>query len=1230
VAVHPTLAKIIKRCQQDPEFFINNFCKVKHPKLGIIKFKLFGYQKKCLKDFTTHRFNIFRKCLAEGSPVWTPKGPINIENIKIGDLVYTYNEQSGTVETAPVLSTLENGMKDTFEVRTKTGHKSYATADHEYLTRRGWVEVGDLTQNDVLVEIYDSEIGTFGKEPKCQDTTKKGFFFNREKGQVLSIKPHKKVKTYDLEVPPHSNFIVDGSVVHNCRQVGISTLSGAFALWYAMFFNNKTVLIVSRTDPDAKNYLDRNIKFVYKHLPKWMKDLWKPDVMNEHSLGFQNGSMIRSLTSNPDTLRSNASSLNIIDEAAFIQHMDDMWKGGFSCIRPDSLISSEGSLVEIGSLGDLNGGQWQDIDVEVQSDFCIKNSDKFYINGIASTNIITTKLGYEIECTGNHRLKDDQYEWVYSKDVDLSQKLSLKCGSDFDVEFDTYINNVDQFPTLFIEAKNADTVSPICFNCSKTVSVNYRTYKRNFKRNSNKFICFDCAPVLKMGKGFNKPKILDERLAELIGYYVGDGCIVNKRPHRFLLSYDPQDSDVSGHFGSYFNSIGLDHSDRISNGAGEFRVNSSPFVKWFEKHFHCKTHAHNATIPEMIMKSSQKIHKAFLRGLFEADGWCYQYDDKYRPNSIIYSIGFSSISEKLARLVQVMLLNLGIISRKTIKKGGFENSKESYRLEILNLDNRIKFMSDIGFISERKKCDIVRVASRRDPIKYVVKDGIFIDEVVSVVKSKSFTVDISVPGNNTYVANGFVSHNTMQTGGSCIVISTPKGVGNWYYKTWSAAVDKENNFNPILINWWNMDWSLDFVDELSGNKTVISPTREMKKLEKKEDIEKYGPYWSPWLETQYDDLSTKGDDSAFRQEVLAEFLGSGHTVLNRNALFELERMVAEYGDKYKVLDSVEYINPSQDVRTVLDFQEQFWIWDEPFTQADADREMAKARRDGTLDSLPEHAKRAHLYIVGADPSTGEADDYSTLEIFDVDTQEQVAELRMRVLPKMFARMADYVGRLYNNALIVPERTGIGATLCQELEYELMYPTLYRHKTQTTNLKMKYNKTGFPTSNTTKHILVKCLKDNVGIDGWTIKSPRLYRELCIFIHLGGGRYGNEPGTGNTDDLVLAACFALIGIPEAILTQGYNLAPLHNMDISSRMLEPVIHPDKHRALLIKGGRDALAPVNLSSEGWVGKVDATSEVARFASQLGSHPLGKNTSSGKPNDSVSFKKHVLKYFKR
>ena len=42
---------------------------------------------------------------------------------------------------------------------------------------------------------------------------------------------------------------------------------------------------------------------------------------------------------------------------------------------------------------------------------------------------------------------------------------------------------------------------------------------------------------------------------------------------------------------------------------------------------------------------------------------------------------------------------------------------------------------------------------------------------------------------------------TIATGGRCIAVSTPKGVGNWFHKTYIDAEIGKNNFNPIKLNW---------------------------------------------------------------------------------------------------------------------------------------------------------------------------------------------------------------------------------------------------------------------------------------------------------------------------------------------------------------------------------------------------------------------------------------------
>ena len=163
-------------------------------------------------------------------------------------------------------------------------------------------------------------------------------------------------------------------------------------------------------------------------------------------------------------------------------------------------------------------------------------------------------------------------------------------------------------------------------------------------------------------------------------------------------------------------------------------------------------------------------------------------------------------------------------------------------------------------------------------------------------------------------------------GGSVIVISTSKGVGNWYYNNWTDAEAGMNDFNPILINWWDMDWEIKYKDEKSATGiTTISPTRGIRKCTPEEE-DVYGPYWSPWLEEQYRQLQERGEAHLFRQEVLAEFLGTGNSVVDRKTLLHIEKTKR---NKFWTVKKVPYTHPHTEIEYILDFQDQLWIWEKP-------------------------------------------------------------------------------------------------------------------------------------------------------------------------------------------------------------------------------------------------------------------------------------------------------------
>ncbi|MDA9050897.1 terminase family protein [bacterium] len=104
------------------------------------------------------------------------------------------------------------------------------------------------------------------------------------------------------------------------RQLGISTLAAAYSLWLMLFHKDKNVLALATTQATARNLVTKTM-FMYDQLPKWLK---LPAVeKNKLSLRLKNGSKITAKSSNADAARSEAVSLLLIDEAAFIDNIDE-------------------------------------------------------------------------------------------------------------------------------------------------------------------------------------------------------------------------------------------------------------------------------------------------------------------------------------------------------------------------------------------------------------------------------------------------------------------------------------------------------------------------------------------------------------------------------------------------------------------------------------------------------------------------------------------------------------------------------------------------------------------------------------------------------------------------------------------------------------------------------------------------------------------------------------------
>ena len=108
------------------------------------------------------------------------------------------------------------------------------------------------------------------------------------------------------------------------RQLGISTLAAGYSLWMMLFYKDKNILCIATKQETAKNMVTK-VKFMYENLPSWLREKDKPVEDNKLTLKFNNGSQIKAVSAAGDAGRSEAVSMLLVDEAAFIENIDEIW-----------------------------------------------------------------------------------------------------------------------------------------------------------------------------------------------------------------------------------------------------------------------------------------------------------------------------------------------------------------------------------------------------------------------------------------------------------------------------------------------------------------------------------------------------------------------------------------------------------------------------------------------------------------------------------------------------------------------------------------------------------------------------------------------------------------------------------------------------------------------------------------------------------------------------------------
>jgi len=175
-----------------------------------------------------------------------------------------------------------------------------------------------LSKKEIVTEILKC-----GKDPN--------YFVNNYARISHPIKGLIPFKTY----PYQADLLVDFNdyrfnVILKARQLGISTIVGGYIVWLMLFHRDKNVLVMATKFATAAN-LVKKVKAIMKNLPEWLI-LSQISIDNRASFELANGSQIKAASTSGDAGRSEALSLLVLDEAAHIDNLEDLWAGLYPTI----------------------------------------------------------------------------------------------------------------------------------------------------------------------------------------------------------------------------------------------------------------------------------------------------------------------------------------------------------------------------------------------------------------------------------------------------------------------------------------------------------------------------------------------------------------------------------------------------------------------------------------------------------------------------------------------------------------------------------------------------------------------------------------------------------------------------------------------------------------------------------------------------------------------------------
>jgi len=368
----------------------------------------------------------------------------------------------------------------------------------------------------------------------------------------------------------------------------------------------------------------------------------------------------------------------------------------------------KGKCVAKGTLIATNRG-WLPIekvvvgDTVVSSTGALKLVSSVHDMGVKPGKKITTKDGHCILCGYNHKFLTESGEWVRAEDV---------------------------APGVMLRTISCEEMEPL-----EDQRIHF-----NFWDKGKDNCVSDSLPYIEANPLWGK----------LLGYLLGDGHI---HPYFAGMCCSDQDRDVKDDILATAHALGLPCKAKLvlrpgaKNPLWNINIGSTIFSRFCKEIGFRGRRGKVFRIPWWIFESKKDVQAAFLRGLFETDGTVSEKA----------SVSVCTKDFELAQDVVLLLASFGIRAH-TVNKLSKKYNRMYYNVTIGRVGSEI-FKEKIGFIGARKKHNLESFLSRE---RKAIDQGAWLSEVCSVEDADSLELmDLTVEEDHTYVAQGLVTHNTL-------------------------------------------------------------------------------------------------------------------------------------------------------------------------------------------------------------------------------------------------------------------------------------------------------------------------------------------------------------------------------------------------------------------------------------------------------------------------------------